>query len=68
MGDKGRGHVDLFQLTTWLRARFARDERGANLVEYMLLLVLIAIVVMVAIRFFGNQVAGKYSSTTSQIP
>ena len=38
--------MDLFVLKTWLQARFSNDERGANLVEYVLLLTFIALVVI----------------------
>ena len=37
-------------LATWLRARFSDSERGASLVEYALLVALIAVVCIVAIR------------------
>ncbi|MDZ7734133.1 MAG: Flp family type IVb pilin [Acidimicrobiia bacterium] len=40
-------------LTSWLQAR-AKDERGASLVEYALLVALIAVVCIAAIAFIGN--------------
>ena len=36
--------MNLFVLKTWLQARFTKDEQGANLVEYILLVALIALV------------------------
>jgi Flp pilus assembly pilin Flp len=59
--------MDLFVLRTWLRARFIRDERGANLVEYLLLVSLIAIAVIGAVKFFGAQLSPKYSQAGSQL-
>ena len=49
--------MDLFVLRTWLRARLNRDERGANLVEYLLLVSLIAIAVIGAVKFLGGQLS-----------
>jgi Flp pilus assembly pilin Flp len=44
------------------------DERGANLVEYMLLLVFIAVVVIAVVGGLGLIVSGKYSAASSSIP
>ncbi len=41
-------------LATWLRARFSDSERGASLVEYALLVALIAVVCIVAITILGE--------------
>ena len=54
-------------LATWLRARFSDDERGASLVEYALLVALIAVVCLVAIQFLGNEAKDSFSSTGSAI-
>ena len=46
----------------YLRALAARnDERGASLVEYALLVALIAIVCIVAIRFVGGRASDSFS-------
>lgn len=54
---------------TWMQARFAtlEDEQGASLVEYALLVVLIAIVAILAIRFAGNQVSATFSEIGSEL-
>ena len=49
--------MDLFVLNTWLQARSAADERGASMVEYGLLLALIAIIALVAVKAFGTGVS-----------
>ena len=54
-------------LATWLRARFGDDERGASLVEYALLVALIAVVCIVAIQLLGSNASAKFSSVGSQI-
>ena len=60
--------MDLYIFRTWLQAKFVnRDERGANLVEYMLLLAFIAIIVLVAVKTLGTTVSTKFSSTSSGI-
>ena len=38
--------MSLFVLKTWLQARIAQDDRGASLVEYILLVALIALAVI----------------------
>jgi pilus assembly protein Flp/PilA len=44
-----------------------RDERGASLVEYALLIALIAAVCIVAITFLGGRVSSNYSSNASAV-
>ena len=51
-------------LRTHLRARLGTDERGASLVEYALLVALIAVVVAVALVTLGTTIRTKYSSVS----
>ena len=51
----------------FIRARLGRSERGASLVEYALLVALIAVVCIVAITVLGNKVSNKFSSTASSL-
>jgi len=48
---------------TWNR----RDEVGASLVEYALLLALIAVVALVALHFLGGSVSNTLSSVGQSI-
>jgi pilus assembly protein Flp/PilA len=48
-------------------ARSLRDERGASLVEYLLLVALIAMVVMAAVVYLGGQVGSSYDHTTTEL-
>ena len=48
-------------------ARLRRDERAASLIEYGLLVALIAIVCLVAIVFFGDETSESFSSTSESI-
>jgi Flp pilus assembly pilin Flp len=59
--------MNLFVLKTWLQAKFAKDERGANLVEYILLVALIALAVIAAVVFLRGQVGSKFSETGSRL-
>jgi Flp pilus assembly pilin Flp len=59
--------MDLFVLKTWLQAKFAKDERGANLVEYVLLLTFIALIVIVVVTKLGGKVSEKFSSASSTL-
>ena len=54
-------------LATWMRARFADSERGASLVEYALLVALIAVVCIVAVQILGRKANSSFSSTGSAI-
>lgn len=51
----------------YLRARFGDTERGASLVEYALLVALIAIVCIGAVGFLGTAAKGKFSSVGNSI-
>lgn len=42
-------------------------ERGASLVEYALLLALIAVVVFSAVTFFGSSTGGGFAKSSSKI-
>jgi pilus assembly protein Flp/PilA len=60
--------MDLFILKTWLEAKFDRkDEAGASLVEYGLLVALIAVVCIVAIRLLGTKVSSNFSNVGNSI-
>lgn len=54
-------------LRPYVRARLGRSERGASLVEYLLLVMLIAIVCIGAITFFGNSNSSKLSDIGSRV-
>ena len=59
--------MNLFVLKTWLQAKFANDEHGANLVEYILLVALIALAVIGAVIFLRGQISTKFDTTGSKL-
>jgi Flp pilus assembly pilin Flp len=59
--------VNLFVLKTWLQAKFTKDERGANLVEYILLVALIALAVIAAVVFMRGEVSDKFDEAGSTV-
>ncbi|MGI9022848.1 MAG: Flp family type IVb pilin [Acidimicrobiales bacterium] len=61
--------VKYFQnvVAPWMRARFGTSERGAALVEYALLLALIAVFCVVALTFLGGEAAEKFSDVGNSI-
>ena len=59
--------MDLFILKTWLQAKFASDERGTSMVEYGLLLALIAVIALVAVSTFGTSVSARHSAVSSSV-
>ncbi len=59
-------------LTLWIAAAqkhwaTLKGDRGASMVEYALLVVLIAIVALVAVRFAGTQVSTTFSTIGSNL-
>jgi pilus assembly protein Flp/PilA len=53
-------------IKTWLQAQ-AKTERGASLVEYALLVALIAVVCIAAITFIGGQAEDKFSEVGNSL-
>jgi pilus assembly protein Flp/PilA len=50
------------KFTTWLK-----DEKGASMVEYALLVVLIAIIALVAISIAGKNVSKAFSTVAGSL-
>ena len=59
--------MNLFVTRTWLEAKFGTDERGASMVEYILLVALIALAVIAAVVFLKNQVNSKFNDAGSKL-
>jgi pilus assembly protein Flp/PilA len=54
-------------LKSWLQARFADSDRGASLVEYALLVALIAVVCIAAITALGTSASDKFSEVGTAV-
>ena len=54
-------------LAPYVRARFGRSERGAALVEYALLVALIAVVCIVAITLLGTNANKKFNGIANSL-
>ena len=56
-------------LSAWtaFKARFTSEEDGASLVEYALLVALIAVVAILAITFVGTQVDSNFTDIGSAL-
>lgn len=59
--------MNLFVLKSWLQGKLAKDERGANLVEYILLVALIALAVIAAVVFLRGEVSSKFDEAGSTL-
>jgi pilus assembly protein Flp/PilA len=57
--------VNLFFLKTWLEAKLRKDEDGASMVEYILLVALIALAVIAAVVFLKDQINSKFNQDGS---
>ncbi len=47
--------------------RLVADRRGANLVEYIILVGVIALIAIAGFKLFGNQVRGKIDEQTGSV-
>jgi Flp pilus assembly pilin Flp len=56
--------MNFYVLTTWLKARARRDETGANLVEYILLVALIALLVIAAVWGLKEAISGRFDDAS----
>ena len=59
--------MDFFVLRAWLQAKLGAEERGASMVEYGLLLALIAVIAIVAVRTIGTNMSTKFSGIASDL-
>jgi Flp pilus assembly pilin Flp len=59
--------MNLFVLRTWLEAKFGKDEKGASMVEYILLVALIALAVIPAVVFLKDQVTNNFNDAGSKL-
>ena len=53
-------------IAAWMKAQ-AKTERGASLVEYALLVALIAVVCIAAVTALGSSASSKFSEVDSAI-
>ena len=54
-------------VASYVRAHFGKTERGASLVEYVLLVSLIGVVCIAAITFLGKNASTKFSSVGTSL-
>lgn len=56
------------QVTWWLQTRLPiRNDRAAALVEWGLLVVLVAVVTLIAVQFAGNRNSAMWSEVASSL-
>ena len=67
--EDGARHMTAMRIWLWWTETIHahRDERGASLVEYALLVALIAVVCIIAISFVGTAASTKFSSVGSNL-
>lgn len=57
--------MNLLYVRAWLQTRFGNDERGATMIEYVLLAALIAVVVIGVVALVGNETSTTFSKVNS---
>jgi pilus assembly protein Flp/PilA len=63
----GHGRVNMLRLWTGFQSRIIREEKGADLVEYVLLVSLIAIIAMAAVVLFGGRLTGSFNEVATSM-
>ena len=59
--------MNLVAVWIHIQNRLRRDDRGASLVEYVLLVALIAVVCIAAVTLLGQAAKGKFETTAGEI-
>ncbi len=54
-------------IAQYIANRVTKDERGASMVEYALLLALIAVVCIAAVKTLGSSAAAKFSDVSTNV-
>ena len=54
-------------LSLWVRWQMLREQKGQGLVEYALIIVLVAIAVVVAITALGTQISAVFNRITQSL-
>lgn len=57
----------MLRLWTAFQSRIIREEEGATMVEYALMVALIAIVAIAAVTLIGGNVADKFTEVATSI-
>ncbi len=57
----------MLRIWTAYQSRFIQDEEGASMVEYALLVALIAVVVIAAALFLGEEISDKFSEVGATV-
>ena len=57
----------MLRLWTAFQSRFVRDEEGATMVEYGLMVALIAIVVIVAVALIGTNLNNTFNTVANSV-
>ncbi len=57
----------MLRLWTAFQSRFVREEEGATMVEYGLMVALIAIVVIVAVALIGTNLNNTFSTVADSV-
>jgi pilus assembly protein Flp/PilA len=63
----GYGRENMLRLWTGFQSRIIREEKGADLVEYVLLVSLIAIIAMAAVVLFGSRLTGSFNEVATSM-
>jgi pilus assembly protein Flp/PilA len=62
-----KGTYSMMMFVQKLSQKFVREESGADMVEYALVLALVAIVASVALKTLGNAVQDAFTNIQTQI-
>ncbi|WHP58167.1 Flp family type IVb pilin [Arthrobacter sp. KFRI-F3372] len=60
--------VSMTAFIAGVKDRFNREEKGATMVEYGIMVAFIAVIVMIAVIALGPEIAGLFNQVTTAIP
>ncbi len=52
---------------TMKRLSLRRDQRGQGMAEYIIIVILVAIIVLIGVRLFGNSVINQFNQATGEV-
>ncbi len=54
-------------MQNFVRSQLPQHERGQGMAEYIIIVILVAIIVLVAIRLFGKSITSQFENATTEV-
>jgi len=50
-----------------LVSKFRREERGQGMAEYIIIVILVAIIVLIGVKLFGRSIINQFNNATTEV-